>query len=169
MAIEEFTHFTLSGTTHVVSISHEPVIRKTAVAVCFLSFPNPNVVPLIRSIAIKKGNALSVARTAAIMTAKKTSDLILLFHPIALTHLSENDFGKIEIPIKVECFQKSGAEMEAMTAASIASLTIFDMYKSVGKGMRIGGLGVIRKEGDVSGPWSKDEQTELPNMAVSLQ
>ncbi|RKF80072.1 Cyclic pyranopterin monophosphate synthase, partial [Golovinomyces cichoracearum] len=146
--IEAFTHFTPSGTTHVVSISHEPIIRQIAIAICFLNFANPNVVPLIRSNAIKKGDALSVARIAAIMAAKKTSDLILLSHPIDLTHvkISENDFGKIEIPIKVECFQKTGAEMEAMTAASIAGLTMYDMYKSVDKGMRIDGLGVIRKK-----------------------
>ncbi|TQS36625.1 hypothetical protein Golomagni_02918 [Golovinomyces magnicellulatus] len=184
--INELTHLTPSGTANIVSISHKPSTHRIAVAVCCLKFSNPNVVPLIRSNAIKKGDVLSVARIAAIMAAKKTSDLIPLCHPIAITHvnvhlesklektrgksainenkskdmqISENDFGKIEISVKVECYGKTGAEMEAMTAASIAGLTIYDMCKSVDKRMRIDGLRIVRKEGGVSGPWSEDGKT----------
>jgi len=128
---------------------------------------------------MKKGDVLSVARIAGIMAAKKTSDLIPLCHPISISHVSveleacggEKDGlenvrdngdsnGRIEIRATVTCEGKTGVEMEALTAASVAGLTVYDMCKAVDKGMRIEGLKVIRKEGGKSGTWIEGDKVE---------
>lgn len=110
---------------------------------------------------------LSVARIAGIMAAKKTSELIPLCHPIMITHVGlelavldsevingkDGRFGRVDIEATVSCDGKTGVEMEALTAASTAALTVYDMCKAVDKGMRVGDLRVVRKEGGKSGVW----------------
>ena len=115
---------------------------------------------------------LSVARIAGIMGAKRTSDLVPLCHPLFITHVQldlelvpgevsadggagQGDYGRIDIKAIVDCEGKTGVEMEALTAASVASLTVYDMCKAVDKGMRVEGLRVVRKEGGKSGTWAE--------------
>lgn len=193
------THLTQSGDAHMVSISSKQPTKRTAVAVCNIHFSNNVAIPLIRENRAKKGDVLGVARIAGIMAAKKTSDLIPLCHPIAITHVNidlqishedgpstepsspisktsipwsvtgqgdgykwpssvseyvpSNAFGSVEVTATVSCDGKTGVEMEALTAASTAALTIYDMCKAVDKGMRVEGLRVVRKEGGKSGSW----------------
>lgn len=196
---EKLTHLTKSGDAHMVSISSKQSTKRTAVAVCSIQFSNNVAIPLIRDNRAKKGDVLGVARIAGIMAAKRTSDLIPLCHPIAITHVSidlqishedgscttsssstsrtsapcsvtgqgdgherplsvsnfgpSNEFGSVEVKATVSCDGKTGVEMEALTAASTAALTIYDMCKAVDKGMRVEGLRVVRKEGGKSGSW----------------
>lgn len=109
---------------------------------------------------MKKGDVLGVARVAGIMAAKRTADLIPLCHPLMLSRVSVDltmpDEGveqAIEVEARVECDGKTGVEMEALTAASVAALTVYDMCKAVDKGMVVGGLRVLLKEGGKSGRW----------------
>lgn len=192
-ALHKLTHLTQSGDAHMVSISSKQSTKRTAVAVCSIHFSNDVAIPLVRENRAKKGDVLGVARIAGIMAAKKTSDLIPLCHPIAITHVNidlkishedgsimnslssasrasisrsdteryegsdwrspvsetvpHNEFGGVEVKATVSCDGKTGVEMEALTAASTAALTIYDMCKAVDKGMRIEGLRVVRKEG----------------------
>jgi len=140
------------------------------------------VLPLIRENRAKKGDVLGVARIAGIMAAKRTADLIPLCHPIAITHvgvellpmkgrdsvdasdmtsskqgfLSGSAFGSVEISATVSCEGKTGVEMEALTAASTAALTVYDMCKAVDRGMRIQDLRIVRKEGGRSETWVEE-------------
>jgi len=158
-----------------VSISSKVPTTRLATAKCAVRFSNPAVLPLIRENQMKKGDVLGVARIAGIMAAKRTPDIIPLCHPIALSHVrvdlvpssssdSDSDSsgrvggeeGTIEITATVECDGKTGVEMEALTAASAAALTVYDMCKAVDKGMVIEGLRVVLKEGGKSGRWEMD-------------
>ncbi|KAF7930702.1 hypothetical protein BELL_0153g00070 [Botrytis elliptica] len=195
----KLTHLTQSGDAHMVSISSKQPTKRTAVAVCSVHFSNKVAIPLIRENRAKKGDVLGVARIGGIMGAKRTSDLIPLCHPVAITHVTIdlqisheniwdtelsspapstsipwsgtgqgdgykwpssipesvpcNSFGSVEVTATVSCEGKTGVEMEALTAASTAALTIYDMCKAVDKGMRVEGLRVVRKEGGKSGTW----------------
>jgi cyclic pyranopterin phosphate synthase len=110
---------------------------------------------------LKKGDALSAARIAGIMAAKRTSELIPLCHPISLTKIEveiilrggEGISKSIEVLSRVECFGKTGVEMEALTAASMAALTIYDMAKAIDRGMVISELKLLSKRGGKSGDW----------------
>ncbi|KFY28011.1 hypothetical protein V493_03145 [Pseudogymnoascus sp. VKM F-4281 (FW-2241)] len=164
------THLTPSGSAHMVDISAKDPTSRSATAVCSLYFSNATASQLIAANQMKKGDVLSVARIAGIMGAKRTSDLIPLCHPLFITRVQldlelvpgevstngdvrQDDYGRIDITAIVDCEGKTGVEMEALTAASVASLTVYDMCKAVDKGMRVEGLRVVRKEGGKSGTW----------------
>ncbi|KFY21109.1 hypothetical protein V491_03158 [Pseudogymnoascus sp. VKM F-3775] len=164
------THLTPSGSAHMVDISKKDPTSRSATAVCSLYFSNATAAQLIAANQMKKGDVLSVARIAGIMGAKRTSDLVPLCHPLFITRVQldldlvpgevstddgvgQDDHGRIDIKAVVDCEGKTGVEMEALTAASVASLTVYDMCKAVDKGMRIEGLRVVRKEGGKSGTW----------------
>lgn len=155
------THVSDSGSAHMVSIGQKAVTSRTATAACRVRFSNKTALPLIREDRMKKGDVLGVARVAGIMAAKRTPDLIPLCHPIAISHVtidldpSEEGDG-IEIRATVSCEGKTGVEMEAMTAASTAALTVYDMCKAVDKGMVIDGMRVVFKDGGKSGRWEMD-------------
>lgn len=175
----KLTHISDSGSAHMVSISDKTPTKRVAVAKCSVRFSDATVVPLIRANQVKKGDVLGVARIAGIMAAKRTADLIPLCHPIAISHVSvELDvlepgagdrptttgrgggggaeggyYGVIDITATVACDGKTGVEMEALTAASTAALTVYDMCKAVDKGMVVDGLRVVLKEGGKSGRW----------------
>ena len=166
IAQPKLTHLTPSGSAHMVDIAAKGITSRTAVAVCNIYFSNSDVLPLIKTNQMKKGDVLGVARIAGIMAAKKTSDLIPLCHPIAITNATveleihepkpvddktPREFGNIEIVASVSCDGKTGVEMEALTACSSAALTVYDMCKAVDKGMRIENLRVVRKSGGRSG------------------
>jgi len=161
------THVNPSGAAHMVSISSKQPNSRTAVAACAVHFSQPTVLSLIGANSLTKGDVLSVARIAGIMAAKRTPDLIPLCHPIPISHVSvdlelrpgeEGDEKKdrVEIRATVSCDGKTGVEMEALTAASTAALTVYDMCKAVDKGMRVEGLRVVLKEGGKSGRWEME-------------
>jgi cyclic pyranopterin phosphate synthase len=118
----------------------------------------PETVALIRDGRASKGDVLGVARVAAIMAAKKTHDLVPMCHPLLLTRVEtmfEPDAGGIAITATVETRGQTGVEMEALTAVSVAALTIYDMVKAVDRGMTIEGVRLERKEGGRSGVWTR--------------
>ncbi len=121
----------------------------------------PDTLALIREGSAKKGDVLGIARIAAIQASKRTGDLIPLCHPIALTRVAA-DFvideaqNAVHCEVTAECFGRTGVEMEALTAASIGLLTIYDMCKAVDRGMRIENVRLIEKKGGKSGHWQAD-------------
>lgn len=124
-------------------------------------FMKPETLALIRSGTAKKGDVLGIARIAAIQGSKRTSDLIPLCHPIALTRVAA-DFvideaqSAVHCEVTAECHGKTGVEMEALTAATIGLLTIYDMAKAVDRGMRIENVRLLEKAGGKSGHWIAD-------------
>ncbi len=118
----------------------------------------PETLALIREGSAKKGDVLGIARIAAIQAAKRTGDLIPLCHPIALTRVAVEFFiddatHRVHCEATTECFGRTGVEMEALTAASVGLLTIYDMCKAVDRGMRIENVRLIEKKGGKSGHW----------------
>ena len=121
-------------------------------------FMKPETLELIRAGSAKKGDVLGIARIAAIQASKRTGDLIPLCHPIALTRVAANftiDEAQCAIHCEVtaECYGKTGVEMEALTAASVGLLTIYDMAKAVDRGMHIENIRLLEKSGGKSGHW----------------
>lgn len=163
----KLTHVSDSGSAHMVSIADKTPTFRLATAKCTVRFSSRTAIDLIRQNQMKKGDVLGVARVAGIMASKRTPDLIPLCHPIAISHVSveaeiSQDAGdaSIEISATVSCDGKTGVEMEALTAASTAALTVYDMCKAVDKGMVIEGLRVVLKEGGKSGRWVEGMKTE---------
>ena len=140
-----------------VDVSGKPATRRVAVARGQVRMQRETLA-LIRQNALSKGDALATARIAGILAAKKTADLIPLCHPLMLTHVSiefemreaEND-GAVEITAAVETTAETGVEMEALTAVSVAALTIYDMGKAVDRAMRLTDIRLIEKHGGKSG------------------
>ncbi|KAG5980386.1 hypothetical protein E4U55_004072 [Claviceps digitariae] len=152
------THVSDSGSAHMVSISEKAVTSRTATAECRVRFSSKTALSLIQENQMEKGDVLGVARVAGIMAAKRTSDLIPLCHPIAISHVAivlepAEEGDVIKIQATVACDGKTGVEMEALTAASTAALTIYDMCKAVDKEMVIDGVRVVFKDGGKSGRW----------------
>ncbi|KAJ5008958.1 Molybdenum cofactor biosynthesis protein 1 [Colletotrichum sp. SAR 10_99] len=155
------THVSPTGSARMVSISSKAPTARVAKAVCAVTFSTPTALRLVRASQMKKGDVLGVARVAGIMAAKRTPDIIPLCHPILLSHVGvelepaseREDETVLNVEATVTCDGKTGVEMEAMTAASAAALTVYDMCKAVDKGMVIGGLRVVLKDGGKSGRW----------------
>jgi molybdenum cofactor biosynthesis protein MoaC len=141
-----------------VSISEKAVTSRVATAKCSVIFSDGTAIKLIEENQLKKGDVIGVARIAGIMGAKSTPQLIPLCHPIPISQATIDfttleDQHVIEIAATVTCDGKTGVEMEALTAASTAALTVYDMCKAVDKGMIIQGLRVTLKDGGKSGRW----------------
>ena len=150
-----FTHFDPEGKARMVDVSDKAETERIATAKGTI-FMQPATVALIRQGGVKKGDVLSVARLAGIMGAKKTPDLIPLCHPLALTSVQVNlalDETRNAVDITATCklVGKTGVEMEALTAVSVAALTVYDMCKAVDKDMRIADIRVTHKSGGKSG------------------
>ncbi|KAI1116088.1 molybdenum cofactor biosynthesis protein 1 B [Nemania sp. NC0429] len=167
----KLTHVSESGAAHMVSISNKVPSKRLAKATCSVRFTDKTACRLVRENQIQKGDVLGVARVAGIMAAKRTADLIPLCHPIALSKVTvdleviqedQDDAGRVNIEATVACEGKTGVEMEALTAASTAALTIYDMCKAVDKRMSIEGLRVVLKEGGRSGRWIDGMQESPP-------
>lgn len=156
----KLTHVGETGSAHMVAISGKQVTSRVATAACTVEFSDATAVRLIRENQMKKGDVLGVARVAGIMAAKRTSDLIPLCHPIPITKVSVDlkavEDSRVDIEATVACDGKTGVEMEALTAASTAALTVYDMCKAVDKGMKIENLRVTLKDGGKSGRWEMD-------------
>ena len=122
-------------------------------------FMQPETLALIRDGSAKKGDVLGIARIAAIQAAKRTGDLIPLCHPIALTRVAaefsiDETHNAVHCEVTTECFGRTGVEMEALTAAAVGLLTIYDMCKAVDRGMHVENLRLIEKKGGKSGHWT---------------
>jgi cyclic pyranopterin phosphate synthase len=152
------THLDEKGEARIVDIGDKAVTRRRAVARARLE-AQPETIAAILGGTLKKGDALAVARVAGIMAAKKTSDLIPLCHPIALTTVTVDispDGPALAVTATAETTDRTGVEMEAMTAASVASLTLYDMAKSMDRGMRISAIELVEKSGGKSGDYRRD-------------
>tara|TARA_R110002049_G_scaffold23545_3_gene83358 strand:- start:80234 stop:80707 length:474 start_codon:yes stop_codon:yes gene_type:complete len=149
------THFDAKGDAHMVDVSDKAVTARVAVAECYIKML-PETFDIITQGRAKKGDVLGVARLAGIMAAKRTSDLIPLCHPLPITKVAvelapDSDLPGLRITATVKTTGQTGVEMEALTAASVAALTVYDMAKAVDKGMEVGGLRVVLKDGGKSG------------------
>ena len=127
-------------------------------------FMQPATLALIRSGSASKGDVLGIARIAAIQASKRTSELIPLCHPVALTRVSAEfaiDVAQnaVHCAVTAECVGRTGVEMEALTATAVALLTVYDMCKAVDRGMRIGNVRLLEKAGGKSGHWVTSEAT----------
>jgi cyclic pyranopterin phosphate synthase len=151
------THFDAQGQAHMVDVAAKAATHRIAVAEGRIIML-PATLALIASGSAKKGDVLGIARIAGIMAAKKTSELIPLCHPLALTRVAV-EFELIESDNAVTCratvetVGPTGVEMEALTAVQIALLTIYDMCKAADRGMTISGVRVLEKHGGKSGSW----------------
>ncbi|MUL64386.1 molybdenum cofactor biosynthesis protein C [Mycobacterium sp. CBMA 234] len=153
----ELSHLDESGAAHMVDVSAKDATRRTAVAAGVLR-TRADVVDLISNGGLPKGDALATARVAGIMAAKRTSDLIPLCHQLALTKVEvafETGAAASDITITatVRTTDRTGVEMEALTAVSVAALTLYDMIKAVDPAARIDDIRVLRKEGGKTGLW----------------
>jgi cyclic pyranopterin phosphate synthase len=157
---DRLTHVDERGAARMVDIAGKPITHRRAVAQALIRM-SPETLAMIADGQVPKGDAIAVARVAGIMAAKRTSDLIPLCHPLALTHVSvdfEPVSDGVRITAAVETNDVTGVEMEALTAASVAALTLYDMCKAVDRGMTVDNLGLVLKEGGKSGRWSREEE-----------
>lgn len=144
---DRLTHVDGSGQARMVDVSGKPRVRRTARAEGFI-FLAPGTVRLVRENALAKGDVLAAARLAGILGAKRTADLIPLCHNIEIEHAEvrlEVLDDRIRIEASASCTDKTGIEMEALTAVSVAALTVYDMCKAVDKAMRIEGVRLLEK------------------------
>ncbi len=151
------SHFDASGKAHMVDVSAKPETERIARAEGHVRM-RAETLALVTSGTAAKGDVLGIARIAGIMAAKRTSDLIPLCHPLALTRVALDlapDAGLpgVRITAEVGTTGRTGVEMEALTAVSVAALTIYDMLKAAERGMEIGGVRLLAKSGGASGRW----------------
>jgi len=156
--MSKLTHFDAAGNAQMVDVSDKDVTERTATAGASITM-HPETLALIQEGRAKKGDVLGTARLAGIMAAKKTSDLIPLCHPLALSSVTVDlvcDTTRNVVDISVTCKLKgrTGVEMEALTAASVAALTVYDMCKAVDRGMVISEVKLMYKAGGKSGDFS---------------
>ena len=151
------SHIDESGKARMVDVGAKDITERVAVAGCEVHMQRATF-DLIKSGGFDKGDVLGVARVAGVMAAKKTSDLIPLCHPIALTQVTIDfedldDGVGLSVTSTARTTGKTGVEMEALTGASIAALTVYDMCKAVDRGIQIDGLKLLSKSGGKSGDW----------------
>ncbi len=149
------THFDSSGSVHMVDVSGKEISHRTAIASGSVRM-KPSTLELIEQGGAKKGEVLTTAQTAGIMAAKKTPDLIPLCHPLRITSVAvefelKKATSEVVITATAQASEKTGVEMEALTAVSISALTIYDMCKAVDRGMKIENIRLVKKSGGQSG------------------
>jgi cyclic pyranopterin phosphate synthase len=160
--MSKLTHFNESGEAHMVDVGDKSITARRAVVKGRISM-EAETLDLIQQGKHKKGDVLGIARTAGIMATKRTADLIPLCHPLALTHVSvdfdiDESNNSIECTVATETRGQTGVEMEALTGAQVALLTIYDMCKAVDRGMVIGDIRLVEKSGGKSGHWRADDK-----------
>jgi len=153
-----FTHFDKDGNAHMVDVGAKTATERKAVAKGSVLMA-PETMGLIQAGGVKKGDVLAVAQLAGIMGAKRTPDLIPLCHPLALTSVSvelslDPARNAVEITATCKLSGQTGVEMEALTAVSVAALTVYDMCKAVDKGMRLTDIRLVHKSGGKSGEFN---------------
>ncbi|OYX44309.1 MAG: cyclic pyranopterin monophosphate synthase MoaC [Rhodobacterales bacterium 32-67-9] len=154
------THFDKDGHAHMVDVSDKAVTDRIAVAEARVEM-RAETLALVTEGRVKKGDVLGVARLAGIMAAKRTADLIPLCHPLPITRVAvdlvpDPSLPGVRIEATVKTTGQTGVEMEALTAASVAALTVYDMLKAAEKSMRIEGLRVVLKDGGKSGRYEAE-------------
>lgn len=155
----EFTHLDPLGHARMVDVTPKEPTHRRAVARCKV-FMRPETTAAIANREVKKGDVLAVARVAAIQAAKRTSDMIPLCHPLLVGAVSVGfDLGDdfVEVEVSVDTVERTGVEMEALHACSVAALTIYDMCKSVSKAIRISDVHLLAKTGGQSGDYRKGQ------------
>jgi cyclic pyranopterin monophosphate synthase len=156
------THFDAGGQAHMVDVGAKSETHRVAVATGTICM-KPETLAIVQSGTAKKGDVLGIARIAAIMASKRTSDLIPLCHPLALTKVSVDfdvDAGQSSVTciVQAETYGKTGVEMEALTAVQVGLLTIYDMCKAVDRGMVMTDVRLIEKRGGKSGTWTAQDK-----------
>jgi cyclic pyranopterin monophosphate synthase len=162
MARPRLSHLDAGGRARMVDVGDKAVTTRLAVAEASVVM-RPATLRLITRGALPKGDVLAVARIAGIAAAKRTAELIPLCHPLALSHVDVQFTphaarGRLDIEASVRLEGRTGAEMEALTAASVAALTVYDMCKAVERGIEITALRLRRKEGGKSGRWERGDR-----------
>lgn len=155
--MSELTHLDAQGRARMVDVAEKPITHRVAIAQGRLLCA-PATMALVQQGKAPKGNVIATAELAGVMAAKRTHDLIPLCHPLALTGISvtaepSTRFCGFEVTARVKCTGQTGVEMEALTAVSLACLTLYDMLKAVDKMMVIEGLCILSKSGGKSGEW----------------
>ena len=156
---QTFTHLDAQGAARMVDVGAKEVTKRRAVARGSVRMA-PATLEKIEASAIAKGDVLATARLAGIMAAKRTAELIPLCHPLPVTSVTvdlaaDRDAGALDIAATVSCTGRTGVEMEALTAVSVAALTVYDMCKAIDRGMTIGDIRLEEKSGGRSGDWSR--------------
>jgi len=159
--MSELTHFDSQGQAHMVDVGSKAETERVAVATGNIRMLASTLQLILKGDA-KKGDVLGIARIAAIQASKRTSDLIPLCHPISLTKVGvefeiDERTNTIHCTVTAKCTGKTGVEMEALTATSVALLTIYDMVKAVDRGMVMGDIKLLEKQGGKSGHWVADK------------
>ena len=154
---EKLTHFDERGAARMVDVGDKSETHRTATAAGFIRML-PATFEIVASGTAKKGDVLGVARIAAIQAAKKTSELVPLCHPVALTSVNveftlDKKASRIECRATVECTARTGVEMEALTAVQVGLLTVYDMCKAVDRGMTMEEIRLVEKHGGKSGSY----------------
>ena len=160
-AAKTLTHVDASGKAQMVDVGNKAATERVAVAEGIITM-KPETLELVLSGEAKKGDVLAVARVAGIMAAKKTHELIPLCHPLMLSKVSvdmepDSATSSIRVTAMAKLTGQTGVEMEALTAASVACLTIYDMVKAVDRGMTISGIRLLEKSGGKSGDYRADK------------
>lgn len=160
--MNQFTHFDAQGQAHMVDVGDKTETRRIARAAGEIRM-QPATLQLILAGDAKKGDVLGVARIAAIQGAKRTSELIPLCHPLALTKVSaefnvDRANASIECVVTAQTLGRTGVEMEALTAVSVGLLTIYDMCKAADRGMQIDAIRLLEKQGGKSGNWIREAE-----------
>ena len=155
----DFTHFNDQGRARMVNVGEKPVTTRTAVAAARV-LVNENTFALIKSGGMKKGDVLTVAQIAGVMGAKRTPELIPMCHPILIEGIDlklwlDEERCSVEITASVSCDGRTGVEMEALTAAGTAALTVYDMCKAVQRDMVITDIRLLSKTGGVHGNFER--------------
>lgn len=153
--MSKLTHLDEGGSAHMVDVSAKAVTAREAIATGHIAMSVEAAAAIAQGL-VKKGDVLAVARVAGIMAAKRTSDLIPLCHPIALTSVAidfDLETEGVTVTATARSAGQTGVEMEALTATSVALLTIYDMAKALDKGMIIGNVRLLAKSGGKSGDW----------------
>jgi cyclic pyranopterin monophosphate synthase len=158
------SHIRASGEAHMVDVSAKDETQRVAIAEGRIVMQAATLRTILAGDA-KKGDVLGAARIAGLMAAKRTHELIPLCHPLSLTHAAvdidpDEALPGLRVRAEVKTYGKTGAEMEALTAVSIACLTIYDMAKAVDRGMRIEAIGLLEKSGGKSGAWRAPDRKD---------
>lgn len=161
IALNKLTHFDSDGKAHMVDVGEKSETRRIAVANGTIRML-PETLESILEGSAKKGDVLGVARIAAIQGAKRTSELIPLCHPVALTRIgveftTNKENSSVQCTVTAETVGRTGVEMEALSAVGVALLTVYDMCKAVDRGMQIDNIRLLRKSGGKSGAWSANQ------------
>lgn len=155
----DLPHLTATGTAHMVDVGEKEKTHRVAIAEGYIEMSPAALAALVAG-NLKKGDALAAARIAGIMATKRTWELVPLCHPVVLTHLDVEvepvpERVAVRCRARAETRERTGVEMEALTAVQVALLTVYDMCKAIDKGMRITDVGLVHKSGGRSGTWQR--------------